>query len=197
MVKILEFKEFKSRLNPIYEDDAPAPEPPPPAPAGDAGAAPAPAPLPPPPPVDMGAAPTLPPDPTAAPAAPGAETDYKFVFIQDAPNTKWKSEEFKTMELVKYSITPAELDEWIKDHTPNTADPTDFANNIKAGITGSREMGHDVYKRFKDEVKSGSAGTNMGTIEIKFEDTDFKSPSTDSNNLNVVFIKSNKSNQKD
>ena len=39
MVKILEFKEFKRRLNPIYEDEAPAPEPPPPAPAGDAGAA--------------------------------------------------------------------------------------------------------------------------------------------------------------
>jgi hypothetical protein len=147
--------------------------------------------------MDMGAPPALPPDPNATPAAPGAETDYKFVFIQDAPNTKWKSEQFKTMDLVKYSITPAELDEWIKDHTPKDADATEFANKVKAGMTGARPMNHEIYKTFKTEVKKGLKGTNMGSIEIKFDDDNFKNPSTDSNNLSVVFVRSDKSNKND
>lgn len=201
MIKILEFKEFKRKLNPIYEDEeaAPAATPDPGASAG----APAPPPPPPagvtlaPPPPDMGAAPALPPDPNAAPAAPGAPGDYKFVFIQDAPNEKWKSEQFKTMDMIKYSITQAELDEWAKGHSPNDADAAEFTKAVKAGITGVRPMTQATYKRFKAEVKDGSLGTNMGKIEIKFENDKFKNPSTDSNNIDVVFLKSDESSNRD
>jgi hypothetical protein len=189
MIKILEFKEFKKRLTPLFEDD-PAPEPPAPAPAADVAPAPAPAPEPAaaPPPMDMGA-PAMPPDPNAAPAGVGAPTEYQFVFIQDAEDKSWKSKDFKTKELIKYSVTPDDLNKWIDAH--NFEKNPELAASVKAALTGTRPMTADLYDKFKEEIKDGLIGTNMGSIELKFDsESDLSNPSTDASNINVGFVKS-------
>lgn len=184
MVKILEFKEFKTRLKAVYEDevtpdaaDAPAPAP---------AAAPAP-PAMPPPDLGAGAPPALPPDPNAPPAA-AAPAEMKFVFIKDAIKKPWHghhdSEAGGIKRLVQYVVTKEELEKWLDVHEFEAEKEL-----VIAALAGKRAMPPEVYKKFKTEVKDGSLGSDRGTTDIKFDnDSAFDHPST--SDLDIVFLKS-------
>jgi hypothetical protein len=185
MVKILEFKEFKTRLRAVYEDEV-TPD------AADAPAPPAAAPPPPPamPAPDLGAGvpPAMPPDPNAPPAAAAGPTEMKFVFIKDAVKKPWHghhdSESGGTKRLVQYSVTKEELEKWLEVHEFEAE-----SELVMAALAGKRTMPLDVYKKFKAEVKDGSLGSDRGTTDIKFDtDSDFDQPST--SDLDIVFLKS-------
>jgi hypothetical protein len=185
MVKILEFKEFKRRLQLIREAegdtpdaaDAPAAAPPPPPPAPTASPAP-----------DLGAAPTgeLPPDPNAAPASPGAETDMRFVFMDEPKDKKWRGHHDKdggTKRFTQYAVTKDELTKWLDVH-----DYAEEQELIMAALSGKREMPKKIYFDIKNEVERGILGTDKGTIDINFDsEKDFDNPST--TDLDVVFLK--------
>jgi len=188
MVKILEFKEFKRQLGLLLEAEGDTPD------AADAPAAapatPPPAPAPPAP--DFGApAPggELPPDPAAQPPVPNAESEARFVFIDDAKDKPWHGnhdENGGTKSFTQYSVTPEDLAKWLDVH--------EFENDaelVNAAIAGKREMPEKVYVILKNEVKKGTLGTDKGTIDIKFDsDSNFSNPST--SDLNVVFLKTDK-----
>ena len=186
MVRILEFKEFKTRLRAIYEDeitpdaaDAPAPAPP---------AAAAPPPPMPPPDLGAGVPPALPPDPNAPPAAAAGPTEMKFVFIRDAAKKPWHGhhdeEAGGIKRLVQYSVTQEELEKWLDVHEFEAEKEL-----VMAALAGKRAMPPEVYKKFKSEVKDGSLGSDRGTTDIKFDtDSEFDQPST--SDLDIVFLKS-------
>jgi hypothetical protein len=186
MVKILEFNEFKKKIQLIREAEGDTPD------AADAPAPPAPAAATPPPPApmpDLGATPPageLPADPAAQPPSPGAEGEMRFVFIDDAEKKPWHGNhdaDGGTKRFTQYSISQEDLTKWLDVH--------EFEEDqalVTAALAGKREMPEKVYTILKKEVKDGTLGTDKGTIDIKFDsEKDFDNPST--TDLDVVFLK--------
>lgn len=158
-MKILKFRQFNESL--VNEDELP--------PLPDLG--------------NMGGAPAD----GAAPeeGAPTAPKKYVFVFI--SADKDWDAE-YPTGGGIKkykrYEVTSTDLDKWIEEKKL-----TAKAEELKAALTGEREMSRNLFFSFKQALRDKSLKfKELAELEVEY-DAD-NTPYTD--NLEVTFLKPEK-----